>query len=460
LEGPRPQPGLISALRVRVSALSAPGAGSHLGELVRGGSVALSFKVFGIAAGYAFTLIVTRAFGAYAMGVFALSVTVLNVLALMGKAGLDTALLRFVADYSSQGRRDLVAEAYLKSLRFVVPWCLLLTAALFFLSPYIAGHIFHKAYMARYFRIASFAVLPAAMVTLNAQCLRGLKRVAEFAFFQHVAIFLGAALVLFSLLPFSRDARVPVAAYVSALVLAAALSYFLWRRSGLAESPARGEGMGLTRMLGVALPMFFASSTYFIMHWTDILMLGVFRPEGDVGVYNVAVKVAAVTSITLIAINSIAAPKFAESYGKGDMEGLKDTVVHSTRLIFWTSLPILLVLVVFPSFVMGLFGAEFRMGAGALLLLVAGQFVNAISGSVGFVLNMTGRQKALQNIVLTAAAVNIGLNALLIPPYGINGAALASMISMALWNLASVAYIKAKLGLLSFYIPGVRWLLR
>ncbi|GAB4390506.1 MAG: oligosaccharide flippase family protein [Thermodesulfovibrionales bacterium] len=456
----KPQSSLLSSLRLRPDSLSLEGAGTHLRELLRGGSAAFVLRVAGMAAGYAFTLMVTRAFGAYAMGVFALSATVLSVLAMVGKAGLDTALLRFVADYSSQGRRDLAGDAYLKSLSFMVPWCLFLTAALFFLSPYLSAHVFKKAYMASYFRIASLAVLPAALVALNSQCLRGLKKVAEFAFLQNVAVFLVAALVLFPLLLFSRGAGAPVAAYVAATAVVAALSFLMWRNSGSLGRAVRGGGMRLSEILGVSFPMFFASSMYLVMHWTDILMLGAMRPESEVGVYNVAVKVATVTSITLFAVNSIAAPKFAESYGKGDTEGLRGTVAASTGLIFWTSLPILIVLVAFPSFVMGIFGDEFRAGRGALLLLVGGQFVNAISGSVGFLLNMTGRQRALQNILLAAAVINIGLNALLIPSYGMNGAALASMVSMAFWNLAAVAYIKARYDILTLYFPGLRWLAR
>jgi O-antigen/teichoic acid export membrane protein len=70
---------------------------------------------------------------------------------------------------------------------------------------------------------------------------------------------------------------------------------------------------------------------------------------------------------------------------------------------------------------------------------------------------MTGREKAFQNIILTAGAINIVLNAALIPRYGINGAAVASMVSMVFWNLMSVCYISRNLGIKTYYTPVLGW---
>ena len=192
------------------------------------------------------------------------------------------------------------------------------------------------------------------------------------------------------------------------------------------------------------------------MGWTDIIILGMFKTEGEVGIYNVALKVATLTSITLFAINSIAAPKFAEFYGKKDMKGLREVVLQTTKLIFWTSFPILLVFFFFPSFILGIFGREFEAGAVALMILAFGQFINAISGSVGYILQMSGKHKVFQNIILVATTINIILNAVLIPRYGINGAACASLVSMSFWNLSSVTYIKIHFGISTLYIPGLK----
>ena len=80
------------------------------------------FKGLSILAGYAFALLITRNLGAHAMGIFALSLTVLNIAALFGRLGLGTALLRFIAEYSSQDRPEMVKEVYVQSIKMLVPF--------------------------------------------------------------------------------------------------------------------------------------------------------------------------------------------------------------------------------------------------------------------------------------------------------------------------------------------------
>ncbi|MGA1863047.1 MATE family efflux transporter [Deferribacter thermophilus] len=103
-------------------------------------------------------------------------------------------------------------------------------------------------------------------------------------------------------------------------------------------------------------------------------------------------------------------PKFAEFWGKGDIKGLAKVAQQSTKLIFWTSFPILLFFLIFPKPILGIFGEEFKVGAIALMILTIGQFVNAAAGSVGYILQMTGHQKFHQNVVLIGAISNMILN--------------------------------------------------
>ena len=102
--------------------------------MLKGSSVALVFKVFGIAIGYIFILLVTRSFGAEAMGIVTLSFTILQISSVIGSLGFDSALLRFVAEYSSQNRPDLVKEVYVKAIEIIVPFSLFLSVFLF--SPH------------------------------------------------------------------------------------------------------------------------------------------------------------------------------------------------------------------------------------------------------------------------------------------------------------------------------------
>lgn len=192
----------------------------------------------------------------------------------------------------------------------------------------------------------------------------------------------------------------------------------------------------------------------FIIGQTGVIMLGIFRPEAEVGYYSVAVRLATLTSFILQAINSMAGPKFSELYHSGKIDELFYVAQKSAKLIFWTTSPILLGFIILGKPILHLvFGAEFTVAYLPLLLLVLGQFVHSISGSTGLFMNMTGNQNVVRNILFIAAISNIGLNILLTPDYGIYGAATAAMVSIAGWNIATLLYIKLKFGKTTGYFP-------
>ncbi len=428
---------------------------SHFKVLLKGSSVTLILKIVGALSSYVFTLLVTRNFGASAMGTFALSLTVITIFSVVGRLGLDTALLKLISEHSSQGRWDTVRSIHSKALRMSLPLSFLLSVLLFFCSPPIATYVFHKEGLVPFLRLASFGIIPTVLIFLNSESLRGLKEIRDYAFLQLTGVFLFGALLLGTALTIWEDNRLPLIAYLAASVIVATIGSIMFVKKADVQASSASPHMGYRELFDISMPMLLSSSMFLVMGWADTIMLGIFRSEREVGIFSVALKISTVTSLTLMAINSIAAPKFAELYSKGDMDGLQGIVRQSTRMIFWTSVPVLLCILLFPKIILGIFGEEFEAGVYALLLLAAGQFVNAISGSVGYLLQMTGNQKLFRNIILIAVVINIALNALLIQRYGINGAAVSSMISMIFWNLAAVFSIKKLLGLRTYYFPYI-----
>ena len=113
-------------------------------------------------------------------------------------------------------------------------------------------------------------------------------------------------------------------------------------------------------------------------------------------------------------------------------------------------------LVLFGKPLLGLlFGSEFEIAYVAMVLLVVGQFANAVSGSTGNFMNMTGHQTVFRNIMTGAALLNISLNLSLIPRFGIDGAAFAGMVSLSLWNVGTLVFIKIRYGKIIGYLPFI-----
>jgi len=264
-------------------------------------------------------------------------------------------------------------------------------------------------------------------------------------------------LVLFSM--FSTSELLPIYAYVSSVFILTILSYFLWFNHKLELNEIHldeEKPLSTNELLATSFPLLLGQSMMIIMGKVDLFMLANMSTSDQVGIYNIALKLSMLSYMGLMAVNSIAAPKFSELHSSGDIEALKKIVQQSTKTIFWISLPVLTLLLVFPEFILSMFGEEFRAASFTLIILSVGKMFSAISGSVGTFLQMVGKQKVFQNILILAAAINVVLNFLLIPSQGIGGAAIASAVSGIFWNALMIIYIKKNFGFYTIYIPFIK----
>jgi O-antigen/teichoic acid export membrane protein len=203
------------------------------------------------------------------------------------------------------------------------------------------------------------------------------------------------------------------------------------------------------------MPMMLTGSMFFILGWTDNIILGIFRSSEEVGMYDAAFKLSTLSAIVLLAINAIQAPVFSDLYHKKEMGRLQNIIIKSNRLLFFTSLPLTVVLCFFPETILGFLGEGFKGAWIALILLSIGNFVNSITGSIGILLQMSGHQKEYNKIITSTAIGSIILNFILVPKIGLVGAAISSSSAKIIQNLLSVAYAKKNLGILSIYLPGI-----
>ena len=436
---------------------------AHFAELVKGSGIAFVLRIFGIICGYIFTLLVTRTLGAKAWGIFALCLVVLQIASVIGRLGMDTALLRFTAEYTAKGEIGILKEIYKKALILVVPFSILVAISVYFLSPILADKVFHKIYLTNYFHIISFVIVPFVLLWIHSESIRGFKKIKEYMLLQQSGIFFIAMLLFLVGLSFIKSHFLPIISYSISIIILTIISIYFWRKylllllslnSFTTSTPSTTFTTSKTfttsitykSLLSVSIPMFLSSSLALIMGWTDTIMLGMFRSTQEVGIYNVVLRVSMITSINLIAVNTIAAPKFAEFWGRGDIKKLAKVAHQSTKLIFWTSFPILLLFLTFPKPILGIFGEEFKTGSVALVILCIGQVISSLSGDAGGFLKMTNNQMFLQGLNFSAVLLNGLFNYILIPTYGVVGAAIVTIISLNIAKLIANIRIKKLYG--------------
>ena len=433
-------------------------------ELFKKGGLSFLIRIGGQVMGFLLALIIARYFGASGLGDYVLAIIVLRVFAMISKLGVDITSIRVIASFSSQNKFKSIKYFRKKIVLLLIATTLVFSSIMYFNAVLLASFIGANP---EYIKLNSFLVLPMTFFILHYQSLRGLKKIAEFSFFYRMSETLFTIVSILVIMQFNKDASVPIYGYVTSMCIVSILtfiSYNYWfnvkSKEGINEQEL--DLMPLKNILAISMPLMFAQSVQFIMAWTDKLMIGNMMTSQDVGIYHIAFKLSMFATIGLMAINSIAAPKFAELYAKQDFEGLKKVVNQSTKFIFWSTIPLVVIFFIFPEFLLGLFGDEFKIGVAAFIFLSCGRLISSFSGSVGNLLQMTGKQVMFMNILFAGACINVALNYLLIPSdnlfaefgvSGINGAALASMISLSTWNLAMVYFVKREFGFYTFYNP-------
>jgi O-antigen/teichoic acid export membrane protein len=193
-----------------------------------------------------------------------------------------------------------------------------------------------------------------------------------------------------------------VLVYVGAAVVVAAVGGYFWHSCtpsiGANAEEDAGTHVTYRDLLRSSLPLLVVASMYEVIRWTDTILLGVWESTSVVGVYEVAFKTSMLTNFVLMAANSVAGPRFASLYTQGDREGLEKLLQQVTLLTSLLTIPIVVAFIVFPQRILWIFGSEFGVGSGALVILVLGQFIGVATGGVIYVLVMTGKETIARNV--------------------------------------------------------------
>jgi O-antigen/teichoic acid export membrane protein len=277
------------------------------------------------------------------------------------------------------------------------------------------------------------------LVDIVQESLRGLGRTREYVFCRFIlSSLLRLGVAAFFVLGGYGVVGAAWAYVVSWVLVLGCGVFFLSRAAGLGRvfSAGRPDYLGILRF---SWPVVFVSAFWSSVAWTDTLMLSILRPVSDVGLYNAALPFCTLMGFVLSGFNVAFAPQFTGMFARGCLGDMRAFFARTVSWINAFTLPIFCLLALYPgSFLSVFFGEGYGAAAFPLLVLGFGFFFNASVGPTGAALNAVGRTGwNLVNSVL-CLGLNVWLDWVLIPVYGISGAALATATALVLWNLLAV----------------------
>lgn len=436
--------------------------------LARGASGALVANVIGAGLGYLMHVFLARAMGEQHYGVLAYVISWLAVLQFIGMFGLPQTVVRFGAAYQARGE--------LGPLRGLLRWsngvALAVSCAVGVAMAAIAAAL-PESVLAditedpRELRLAFYVgalALPVIVYKMvKVQTLRAFGGAVYSIVLERV--YRPAALIVLTalaLLVFGSPLGgvLGTGLYLVAFAGVAVLAVVMLRRrepAGLREAAPAYERR---EWMAMALPSVFIAGMGVLLNAIDRVMIGAMIGTDEAGIYNAATRTAQLVTFGLVAVNAVLGPMVAGMHATGDKRQLQRVLTLAAWALFGWTLLGSLGLLIFGRWVLWMFGPAFVVGYLPLAVMVLAQVVNSSCGSAGLLLNMTGHQKKVAQVLAVSAVINVVLNVSLIPPFGMNGAALATGISMAIWNVIMLVVVRQTLHLNPTIFKIPRWLKR
>lgn len=428
----------------------------HLAGVMRGAASVLAIRVAGAGITYLTMAALARWMGAFEFGIYAYVWTWVMLIGTMAPLGLNTAMLRFVPEYRTRRRwgrlRGLLVQAHLMAALAAGLISLVLGVLLVAVTPWLEPY-YVLPFMVALVTMPLFALMDLAESTSRAFGWVTMAYIVPYVL-RPLLLLLGVgALELAGLVP---DALSALVVMTLACLIGLGVQLAVLRPRIRRHVPPARRRVHARYWLAVSAPMLLFEGAYLLMASTDVMMLGRYVGPDEVAVYFAATRTASLIGFIYFAVSARAVPSFSEIHAAGDRAQLQRFLDGVNRMSFWPSLLGALALLAAGPFVLGLFGEGFARGYPVLAILAIGYVVRCTVGPLEYLLSMTGRQGVATRIICASTLANVALNAALIPYWGLEGAAAATVLAGAL-NLAALhRAVKRELGLSAFLLRPSR----
>jgi O-antigen/teichoic acid export membrane protein len=381
-------------------------------------------------------ILLARVLGAEGYGKYAFAIAVITFVAIPTQIGLPALIVREVAFSHAHENWSIMKGMRRRAFQLAG---VSVVFSLLILGTLIAFNVFETAAHDRSALALALILLPLwTVLALKRSMLNGLRKVIHAAWpgsALQPALFLMLLIALMFSLG-SLSPSVAVGANIAATVVAViAMSYLLHIFWPQQATVAKAE-YNTRAWLSSLLPFTMIAGINIINQKTDILMLGVLKGPEEVGIYNIAVQGSLLVSFALTAFNVVLVPNVARLYAQGEHKQLQRLLTNSAAITSVIAGATAVILVFSGQWLLEkVFGESFEEAYIPLCIMIFGQLVNALMGSVGYFLTMTGHEKETLRALGISTAINVALNAVLIPKYGITGAAAATACSITIWNI-------------------------
>ena len=418
---------------------------ADVSQLARGGALNLLGVLFAAAAGVLLYVVLGRLLGAAGSGAFLVTIAIFQILAVAGTLGADTGLIRETSRALSLNRSKEIRPILAVGLLPVAALGVVFGIAVWVGADTLAGAFGggeSEADIADYLRVLAPIVPITSLYLAVLGATRGFSTMVPTAIIDRFGRAGSQPILVWIAIAAGAGASLTALAWASPYVvgLGAGLIWLeLLRRR---RRQRRGETSKTVRSLrritkdfwSFTLPRSLAAIFRIGVQWIDIVIVGAIMSPRDAGIYAVSTRLLQLGLFVAASIGQVAQPMFSSLLAEGHHQRTSTVYQTATGWLVAITWPQYLAIAIFAPLLLGIFGPEFTEGSTVVVILAGSAMLGAAAGPVDMLLLMAGKSTwSLGNTAVTLGT-NVALNLILIPQFGIEGAALAWAASRIVAN--------------------------
>jgi len=402
---------------------------------------------------YLYSALLARWVGPEYLGIYSMANAIMLISEVLSKMGMETGVMRFVSRLDPERDNDKISEIIASAIKMCALFSLFFMIVLISCSSYIVSNILsEKSLMVSVLIVFAISIPFNASTLVAAAATQGYKKLKYKSI---VTQFINPTILLVSMIIcywfFSAESALMFPMLITGIVGCIAMFQPLKYLSGIRRQQIIKTKFNYD-LLKFSYPFMFVIILQTFMHWMDILMLGYFTNASTVGLYHPAARTAGLLQALLMSFISIYAPMISQFHSEKNILKMNQTYKMVSRWLLVFSIPISIMFILFPENILSLFGKEYISSSNVLIILTIATLLQAIFGAASPTLGMSGFTRLILINTSIAFILNLGLNYTLIPLYGINGAAYATLITLTTIGCIRVAQVRIflKMNLFSF----------
>jgi O-antigen/teichoic acid export membrane protein len=406
--------------------------------------ITLILRVFGVVTLFGFTVFLTKTYPPKIVGQYDFTRSFLLVVGSICLLGCDQSILYFKGRLGGSNTLEGIKKVYIKMVGMLLLMSILFFFIFLCIDEQFINNYFSDPGVYAILLKSTMVLFFYGLTTLNTEVFRALDHFYVAELFRntikYIPLIVGAVLLSY----YGTESYLVVVFLAGFVVLSIITTIMLFIYFRKAKIENKVADFSSREIFAKSYPIAISGMALFLLMSFDILFLKKYRDDSTVAFYSVAIKLMTILSMVIITVNITVSTKISEYFFSKNKADLIKAIQYASRLIFLLTFPAVLIICFFPQYLLGFFGKEYVAAKDALLILIIGQGICSAFGTAPVYLNMTGRQHIFQIILIAAVLINFILNRILIPQYGMVGAATAFVVSSFFWNSITAAVIYKK----------------